>query len=422
MILLGAIADDLTGATDLASTLRESGMRVVQTIGLPGDHLALPPVDAIVVALKSRSIEPELAVKQSVDAAAWLRSLGAEKLIFKYCSTFDSTDRGNIGPVADALLDALGADLTVHCPASPKNGRTVYQGHLFVGSDLLSESGMRHHPITPMTDSNLPRLLRRQARGDVSLVCHDIVSQGTPAIADAIAAARRAGVRHVVVDALSERHLIDIGLATADLSLVSGSSGIGVGIPDSLARQERFTPSRDPGELRRFVGPSAILAGSCSRATLGQIVYFESLPDAASYKLDVAALLDGSDPVDEVMAWASRRLGPEPVLIYASETPENVQATRLRHGGGAADRIEATLGRIAVELNRRGVTRFVVAGGETSGAVVHALGIEALVIGPSIDPGVPWTYATNAKPLAVALKSGNFGSEDFFAKALAQLP
>lgn len=421
-MLLGCIADDLTGATDLGLTLARGGMRVVQVTGVPdADDLAVD-ADAVVVALKSRTIPAPQAVDLSVRAADALLAAGARQILFKYCSTFDSTDSGNIGPVTEALRARLGIPLTIAAPAFPTNGRTVYQGHLFVGRQLLSESPMKDHPLTPMRDSDLVRVLQRQTAVPVGLVPYAVVDRGPDAIAEAFAAAQAAGQGIVVVDALADRHLIDIGAAAADMRLITGGSGIGLGLPENFRRQGLLPAASGPASLGAHGGPAAILAGSCSAATRAQVAAAKAAGMPA-LQLSAEALADGRQTVAEVVTWARERLGTGPVLVYSTATPDDVVAVQGRLGRErTAALIEETLAAVARDLVAGGVTRLIVAGGETSGAVVEGLGVRALVIGPEIDPGVPWTRSVSRRaqssgPLYLALKSGNFGSENFFLKA-----
>ncbi len=419
-ILLGSVADDFTGATDLANTLVKAGMRTIQLLGVPRPGLAVPPADAVIVALKSRSNPAREAVEMSLAALEWLRANGTRQFYFKYCSTFDSTDAGNIGPVADALCDALGADLTVFNPAFPTNKRTVYKGYLFVGDELLSESGMRHHPLTPMTDPSLVRVLQRQTRQKVGLVQYATVVKGAQAVRDALAALRRDGIRYVVLDSITDEHLATLGEACAELKLVTGGSGMAMGLPANFVRQGLLEGGqRQP--LPKVTGPTAVLAGSCSVATQGQVAHMQR--EHPAFELDPIAIGAGKDVAAQALEWAGTRLGEKPVLIYSTASPERVKAIQDQLGREhAGSMVEATLGRIAQGLVAKGVRRLVVAGGETSGAVVGALGVEGLYIGPEIDPGVPWTFSIGAPTLALALKSGNFGTPDFFTKAFGAQP
>lgn len=419
-VLLGCVADDFTGATDLANTLVRRGMRAVQLFGVPGPEVAAPDVEAVVVALKSRTAPVGEAVRDSLAALDWLKRAGARQFFFKYCSTFDSTKEGNIGPVAEALMDALGTDFTIYCPAFPENGRTICHGHLFVGDVLLSESGMKDHPLTPMTDANLARWLGHQTKGPVGLVPHSAVDQGPAAITAAFDRLRAAGKRHAVVDALSDRHLDAIGFACADLALVTGGSGVALGLPENF-RRRGLLPQRKADELPRVDGLAAVLAGSCSQATLGQIEHMKARRPA--FRIEPEALAKGEDVVGAALAFARPRLADGPVLIYASAAPEEVrrsQAALGRERAGAL--VEQAMAAAAKGLVEAGVRRLVVAGGETSGAVVQALKVDGIRIGPQIDPGVPWTVSLGEPALALALKSGNFGAPDFFLKAFDRLP
>jgi uncharacterized protein YgbK (DUF1537 family) len=419
-LLLGCIADDFTGATDLANTLVKAGMRTIQLLGVPADELAVPDADCIIVALKSRSNPAREAVAMSLAALEWLRKRGAQQYYFKYCSTFDSTDRGNIGPVADALLDALGENFTVFNPAFPTNKRTIYKGYLFVGDELLSESGMRNHPLTPMTDPSLTRVLQRQTKHRVGLLQFATVVSGAAAVHKSLSELRAQGVRHVVLDAITDEHLLTLGEACADLKLVTGGSGMAMGLPANFVRQGKLrTGQRDA--LPKVTGPTAVLAGSCSIATQGQVAEMRKGHDA--FNLDPIAIASGKDQAREALAWAQSRLSEKPVLIYSTAAPEQVASIQSKLGREqAGELVEQTLGRVARGLVDAGVRRLVVAGGETAGAVVGALGVQGLHIGPEIDPGVPWTFSIGQPTLALALKSGNFGATDFFTKAFRVQP
>jgi uncharacterized protein YgbK (DUF1537 family) len=395
-MLLGCIADDLTGATDLGVTLAREGLSVIQVNGDPEPSLEIPAADAVVVALKSRTNPAAQAVAWSLSSLSWLRKRGAERIYFKYCSTFDSTPRGNIGPVGDALLDALGERFTVATPAYPRNGRTVYKGNLFVGDLPLAESGMRDHPLTPMRDSNLVRVLGAQTRRKVSLVPCEVMDRGPGAIQECL----KQMEGYAILDAIRDEHLIAAGQACRELKLTSGGAGLAMGLARALDVKRSSSQA-----LPKLSRPAVILAGSCSQATLAQIEAWGS----AALKLDPLHL-DAAAAVE----WAVRRL-PAPALIYASAPPEAIMA-------GRGEAIEQAFRQIARGLAAKGVRKFVVAGGETAGAVVEALGVRALAIGPEIDPGVPWTAAVGSEPYLLALKSGNFGSRDFFAKSLGMLP
>jgi uncharacterized protein YgbK (DUF1537 family) len=421
MALLGCIADDFTGATDLASMLVKHGMRAVQLIGVPRKEDPIPETDAIVIALKSRTAPVAEAVSQSLAALDWLREAGCRQFFFKYCSTFDSTDAGNIGPVADALLEALGENFAFVCPAFPANGRTVYQGHLFVGSALLNESGMENHPLTPMRDANLVRVLGRQTAASVALIPYAVVEAGPEAIRQSVQSLREKGLRYGVVDALNERHLFTIGEAAADHRLVTGGSGIAMGLPENFRRKGELPPRADAALLPRVAGRAAVIAGSCSRATLTQLEIARAR--APTFMLDLLQDPSPANWVSASLAWARAQHGDAPIVIAASAAPERVAALQAKLGREAAGAmIEAMLAEIAEGVVAQGVRRLVVAGGETSGAVVARLGVRSLRIGPEIDPGVPWTYAEGSGPaMLLALKSGNFGAPDFFLKAFMQI-
>ena len=415
-MLLGCIADDFTGATDLAAMLVAGGMRTVQLIGVPGAEDVAPDADAVVVALKSRTAPARDAVRDSLAALAWLQRGGCRQVFFKYCSTFDSTDEGNIGPVADALLAALGGGLALVCPAFPANGRSVYQGHLFVGSALLNESGMENHPLTPMRDANLIRVMSRQTEGTVGLVPLVTVAQGAAAIRRAMSQFKEQGRRYAVIDAVLNDDLLAIGEAADGHALVTGGSGVAMGLPDNF-RRAGLLGSGDSASLPEVDGFAAALAGSCSRATLFQIARArETMP---TLELDALATPDAETLAAQALLWVEGRLGASPVLIAASAPPDKVAALQAKLGREAAGTlIEQAMAAIAEGLVARGVRRLVIAGGETSGAIVQKLGVSSLRIGAEIDPGVPWTYAEGgAAPMRLALKSGNFGATDFFAKA-----
>jgi 3-dehydrotetronate 4-kinase len=420
-LLLGAVADDFTGATDLANTLVRQGMRTVQLIDVPDAATPLPEADAIVVALKSRTVPAADAVRQSLAALDWLQRAGARQILFKYCSTFDSTDAGNIGPVADALLDALGSDFTVFCPAFPENGRTIYKGYLFVGDVLLSESGMRDHPLTPMRDPSLVRVLQRQTKHKVGQVPYATVTKGADAIRAAFAGLRRDGFRHAVIDAVGDGDLLALGAAIADLTLITGGSGIALGLPENFRRAGLLAPSDAAGTLPVVHGAEAVIAGSCSTATLAQVAAMRARRPV--FDIDPLALAAGEDAVGAALDFAAKEMASGPILISASAPPEQVREVQERLGRERAGAlVETALAEIASRLVERGVRRLVVAGGETSGAVVKALGIRGLRIGPQIDPGVPWTASLGDKPLLLALKSGNFGATDFFLRSFSVLP
>ena len=422
-IKLGCIADDFTGATDLANNLVRNGMRVLQTIGVPDSEID-SDVDAIVVALKSRTIAADQAVAQSLAACAWLKQAGATQIYFKYCSTFDSTPRGNIGPVTDALMQALYSDFTVSTPAFPDNGRTVFKGHLFVGDVLLSESGMRDHPLTPMTDANLVRVLQAQSQRKVGLIEARTVQAGSDAIAARIRALRTEGVGVAIVDAISNDDLLKLGPALRDLPLLCGGSGVAIGLPQNFG----ITATAQASVLPPASGARAVVSGSCSQATNRQVAHFLAAHGAA-YGLDaMRAATDSRGAVDDALQWAATRLAAnanDPLLIFSTAEPQAVRAIQNQLGvTQAGTQIEKALAGIASGLLGLGVRQLIVAGGETSGACVQALGITQLRIGQQIDTGVPWCYAERGGAngnIHLALKSGNFGSDDFFHKAFTML-
>jgi uncharacterized protein YgbK (DUF1537 family) len=419
-VLLGAIADDFTGATDLCNTLVRHGMKTVQLIDVPGGNAPTPDAEAVVIALKSRTIPVGDAVVMSLKALNWLKAAGARQILFKYCSTFDSTDEGNIGPVAEALLDALGGDFTLYCPAFPEAGRTIFKGYLFVGDVLLSESGMRDHPLTPMRDPSLVRVLQRQCKGKVGLVQHATVAKGPAAIAEAFAALKRDGYRHAIVDAIADHDLEAIGEAAKDFALITGGSGIALGLPENFRQLRLIGDGGGADILPKIGGKAAVLSGSCSQATLAQLAYMRER--APVFTIDPLAAAGGTDVAAEALGWAADKLGAAPILFAATAPPDQVAAIQQRLGreeaGALVERIMAAIARGLVE---RGVRRLVVAGGETAGAVVQALGVTGLQIGRQIDPGVPWTVSLGEPPLALALKSGNFGKPDFLLRAFDAL-
>lgn len=395
-MLIGAIGDDFTGSGDLANMLTRAGLSVQLRTAIPDAPLTDTP-EAVVIALKTRTNPVAEAVAQSLTAVRWLRAQGAQRILFKYCSTFDSTPEGNIGPVAEALADELGADKVLFVPSFPETGRTVYQGHLFVGDRLLSESPLAHHPLTPMTDPDLRRWLQRQTRRKVG---HLPLGAGPEAIT----------APFVIADALSDADIDRLGHLARDHVLVTGGSAIGGGLARALVGPGRRAAAGWAG----VKGPAAVLAGSCSAATLGQIAAHAGHPIR---QVPVEAIL--TDPaLPETLADWALAAGDAP-LIAVSQPPEQVLAVQAANGRErTAAAIEGMFARLAQALVARGVTRLVVAGGETSGAVTLGLGLDRLDVGPQIAPGVP---ALAAGGLRLALKSGNFGGPDFFARALAVL-
>lgn len=419
-MLLGVIADDFTGASDIANTLakgqgRLGGLLTAQFMGVPS-HTAAPDIEAGVISLKSRSIPVAEAIKQSLSALAWLQAQGCRQLIFKYCSTFDSTAEGNIGPVAEALAAALNVKGVVACPAFPEMGRTVYQGHLFVNDQLLNESGMQNHPLTPMTDANIRRWLRQQTQTDVGLVSAATVRTGSDAILSALRASADKGETISIVDAVSNDDLITIGRACADVPLLTGGSGIALGLPANFIKSGRATGK--VGKFEGKLGPEAILAGSCSGATRGQIDLHARNHPALNISVD--DVMKGATTPANLVAFITANYGKAP-LVYSSGPPEQVVAAQQRYGRETvSESLDALFTQTAQKLVDGGLRRLVVAGGETSGAVAQALDLGDLAIGPEISPGVP-VLVSRQRDIALALKSGNFGEPTFFKDALVAL-
>ncbi|MGR9348291.1 3-oxo-tetronate kinase (plasmid) [Rhizobium leguminosarum] len=423
-ILLGSIADDYTGASDLANTLTKNGLRTVQTVGIPDPSLALPDVDAVVVSLKIRSVPASDAVAAAASAERWLRQRGAGHVLYKICSTFDSTDAGNIGPVTEALSEAAGGGSVLVTPAFPETGRTVYLGHLFVGGQPLNESPLKDHPLNPMHDANLVRVLTRQSRNAVGLIDLTTIAAGPGAVKAKLDALRAAGVTAVIADAIFERDLETLGEVALKTPVSTGASGLGLGLARALVRSGRISSggATTAEAIRPVGGLSAIVAGSCSKATLHQLDIAErSMP---VLRLDPERLLAGPDEIAAAISWAGDRISAGPVVIAASAAPETVSRLQSLYGREASGHaIETATSIIAAELVGRGVRRLVVAGGETSGAAVDRLAIPAFLIGPEIAPGVPVlrTVGNAQGDMLLALKSGNFGGEDFFTAALAMM-
>ena len=431
-MILGVIADDHTGATDVASMLVRSGLRTVQIIGVPQpstDMGDINAVDAVVIALKSRTIDPAEAIEQSLSALRWLQQRGVQRFYFKYCSTFDSTAKGNIGPVADALMQALGTHYTIACPAFPENQRTIFKGHLFVGDQLLSDSGMRNHPLTPMTDANLVRVLQPQTKCKVGLLSHVQVSKGEAALRAVIgqkladAGTTPPGVIDIA-DAITNQDLMILGEALADLPLVTAGSGLALGLAAAYIRRGLVQADAHAAQLPAAGGKAVVISGSCSIATNGQVKHWLAAGRPA-LRIDPRDIAAGKPVAASVLDWHARQ--NQTSLIYATSPPDEVaQLQREFSASSLGEQIEHCFGEIARGLIAQNVRRFVVAGGETSGAVVNSLGVQLLKIGDTIDPGVPWTSGVVSQPLLavpapvlLALKSGNFGTEDFFSKALA---
>lgn len=414
-MLLGCIGDDFTGSSDLANTLAKGGMRTVQYSGVPGGP-AGDDVEAGVVALKTRSIAIDDAVSQSLAALEWLQAQGCSQFLFKYCSTFDSTREGNIGPVADALADRLGADCVIVCPVFPATGRTLYLGHLFVGDRLLSQSGMENHPLTPMTDPDIRRWLQNQTRSKVGHVPIATVDQGADAVRAALRAEADAGRRLIVVDATLDEDLMIIGAAAADLKLITGGSGIAMGLPENFRAAGKIA-GNDSGWAGES-GPAVVLSGSCSKTTRAQVAHY--VDDHPHLEVTADAVMHGRLTGQSVASFLLEHKEEAPIA-FSSADPAIVAKTQEAFGASAvADALEGLFAEVAREVTAAGVTRLIIAGGETSGAVVSGLELDALEIGPEIDPGIPALRAVG-RPLVVALKSGNFGAEDFFDKAATVL-
>ena len=415
--LLGCIADDFTGATDLANNLVRAGMRTMQTIGVPQAPLDAD-IDAVVVALKSRTIAPDEAVAQSLEALRWLQAQGVQQIYFKYCSTFDSTAQGNIGPVTEALMDALKTGFTIATPAFPDNKRSVFKGYLFVGDVLLSESGMQNHPLTPMGDANLVRVMQAQTRRKVGLIDYSAVAQSADAVQSRITELQAQGFGVAIVDAVTNDDLLRLGPALKGMPLVTAGSGVAIGLPQNFGIQ----PSLQASALPPATGLQAVVSGSCSLATNRQVAAFIEAGRPA-LAIDPLQIASGADVVGDTLNWAAPLLAEGPVLVYSTAETGSVKSIQSQLGVEAAGAmVERTIAAIARGLVERGVRQLIVAGGETSGACVQALEISQMQIGPQIDPGVPWCHAqTPLGAIHVTLKSGNFGTDDFFTKAFGLL-
>jgi uncharacterized protein YgbK (DUF1537 family) len=409
---LGCVADDYTGGTDVAAALRRSGIDTALVFGVPGLEDQLPPCDAVVVALKTRTAPVAQAVQESLDSVRWLRQGGVDRFYVKYCSTFDSTARGNIGPVVDAVLDEVGESATVVCPASPEHGRTVFQGHLFVADRLLSESSMAEHPLTPMTDADLRRVLAPQTPHLVGHLAHENLLEVDRAHAR-LADLRGRGVRHVVADAVDDADLLTLASATASWRVTTGGAGLARAMAQLRAEQAASTmPSALPP------GPAVVVAGSCSAATLEQVERARGvLPSYRVVPTDGATL---ESLWSGARAWLDRAPAGTSVMVHASASAEERAVTQHVFGDKTGDVLEEVLARTARHAVASGVRRVVVAGGETSGAVVQALGVRSVVVADEADRGVPWCLTTGAEPIALLLKSGNLGSPDLLTRAATQ--
>ncbi|NOH93254.1 four-carbon acid sugar kinase family protein [Vibrio sp. AIC-3] len=413
-MLLGVIADDFTGATDIAGFLVENGMRTVQLNGIPTGEFDTS-ADAVVISLKSRSCPVDQAVTDSVTALKWLQSQGCQQFYFKYCSTFDSTAEGNIGPVTDALLAELGESFTMVCPALPVNGRTVYNGHLFVFGELLSDSGMRNHPVTPMTDSSVVRMMDAQSEGVSGLVNFQTIEQGADAVTARFNELKAQGSRYAVVDAFNAEHLVTLGQAAKSLKLITGGSGLAAGIAKNwtghLADQSDAKHAGSPVKA-----PTVVFSGSCSVMTNQQVAVYKQL--APHFAIDVKACLTNDQYANDVFDWVmTNNQGEFAPLVYATADAAALKAIQEEYGAQASSHaVEQFFSQLAIKLHQHGVTNFIVAGGETSGVVTQSLAVKGFHIGPQIAPGVPWVKSVEGE-LSLALKSGNFGDKNFFAKA-----
>lgn len=408
--MLGVIADDFTGASDIASFLTENGLRTVQMNGVPTKPLE-SAVDSIVISLKSRSNPVNEAIEQSLQALRWLRESGCDQFYFKYCSTFDSTEKGNIGPVTDALLEALEEDFTVVTPALPINGRTIFNGYLFVGNVLLNESGMQNHPITPMKDANLVRLMDAQSKGKTGLVTSAEVFKGAQTVKSRFAELKQQGYRYAVVDAVDNSQLAILAEAVADFKLVTGGSGLAAYMAERISGGKKGTDAFTPNR-----GKTVVLSGSCSVMTNKQVDAYKN--KASSIQLDVEQAVNNPNYVEELYQWVLSHLDePLAPMVYATVPPEALKGIQAQFGAEKASQaIENTFAHLAQKLKSAGVTNFITAGGETSSIVVQQLGFSGFHIGKQIAPGVPWLKAVE-EPIFLALKSGNFGKEDFFEYA-----
>ncbi|MDC9589381.1 four-carbon acid sugar kinase family protein [Xenorhabdus sp. XENO-10] len=413
-IKLGVIADDFTGATDIASFMVQSGWKVTQLLGVPDENTSVPDdVDAVVISLKSRSCPADEAVKQSLKSCQWLQhKAGCRQLFFKYCSTFDSTSEGNIGPVIDALMDELQTNISLICPALPINGRTVLNGNLFVHGQLLNESGMQYHPVTPMKDSNLLRLIEQQAKGEAGLVDLHCVHQGKEAICYQLESLRQRGIRYAVVDVVTMEDLLPIAQAVSEMILVTGGSGLGAALTychTGKTLTELAIGNIPPTRERRVI----ILSGSCSVMTNKQVNEYKNI--APTLSLNVGECINNPEYINILMDWITQQpMNGFAPMLYATQPPNLLKMTQQQYGViDASNAIESFFAEIARKLRFQGFNTFIVAGGETSAQVVQSLGVSQFNIGASIAPGIPWVHDTYTD-CWFALKSGNFGELDFF--------
>ena len=420
-ITLGCIADDFTGATDLANMLVKGGLKTIQLLGTPSKNDVVPSVDAVIIALKTRTIPVEDAIEQSLQAMNWLKNAGAKQFFFKYCSTFDSTDEGNIGPVIDALMAGLETQFTIACPAFPETERTIFKGHLFVGDKLLSDSPMKDHPLTPMTDSNLVSTLSRQTSQKVGLVKYEDILAGPSAIRKAFDQLQKEDVAIAVTDVLNDEHLYFLGEAVKDFKLITGGSGIALGLPSQFKSRNNHQEETRAHSLPKVLGKELVLSGSCSEMTLAQVDEFSKR--YSTLKLNPIELAENNSALANAVDWVIQAKGEEPILVYASAPPDAVKQAQKKLGRDlASSTVENALAKIALAAVQNGFRRIVVAGGETAGAVVSNLGIKGIMIGKQIDPGVPTTVSIGDPSIGLVLKSGNFGSADFFEKAFKVMP
>lgn len=413
----GAVADDFTGATDLAGNWTARGLRTSVLLGQP-DEVPDPDRgddDAVVVALKTRSIDPDRARSESTRAGQYLLGLGCTQIYDKYCSTFDSTPRGNIGPIADALLELTGATRAVVVPSFPDNRRTVVQGHLFVGSQLLHESPMKDHPLNPMHDSDVTRLLTPQTAHTVGLVPIEIVQQGEAAVMAHLDEVTEAGHRLIVVDAISNADLRTIAAATTREPLVTGGSGLALGLEPRPG---------EPRRIRRRPGRRVVLSGSASPATQDQVRHASgTIP---SHRIEIGEYVSHPEQaLDHTLTWVLKRWDEDPdrpVLLYTVGEPEDVARTR-ELGPAISAEIEQYLAEIAAQLSTAGTAEFIIAGGETSGAVLERLGVRRLEVGQQLSAGVSWLTGVSGTGAThnFVLKSGNFGTVDLFTSAWGAL-
>ena len=416
---LGCIADDFTGATDLASMLARSGVNVSLRIGVP---LSTPEntAEIEVIALKTRSISASKAIEESLSALKWLKEAGAKKYFFKYCSTFDSTAEGNIGPVSEALMNELKVDQTIYCPAFPENGRSIYMGNLFVGQKLLSESSMKDHPLTPMNDSNLMRLLSAQVSRRVGLADHIVVNSGVNSLKEKLISLKENDVPHVIVDAVADTDLDIIASACQDMDFITGGSALAMPLAEFYKASGKISAVDNSFMNKKLNTGSIILSGSCSEMTIIQVKNFIQR-GAAAFQLDPIDLAENG--VKKVLDWLSSQDFTKNIIIYATSDPDTVKKVQAELGVDMAGKIvEQGLSECAIAARELGIKNFIIAGGETSGAITKALNVRQLDIGIEIAPGVPWTFSGKRNnQIALSLKSGNFGSEEFFTEALSKL-